>query len=247
MKTLISLSLVLFLFLPTQAQKINRKTYIQNKIRTLEQAARYGEASVYLNSLYDLMVWDAGNSIRWKDSLARFYFAQGRYPQAILLTDELMKARPDEEAYWQIQAQAYEALGQIKKAIPLYEKLAERHPGDIPVLYRLAWNQYKLKRSEEAYTTLRKINPDSIPAGFTVYLPAGPEKTQAVPLKAAYFNLLGLVAYDLHNLDMAINYFDKALKEFPDFLSAKQNKAALELMRAKLNKQPAPTQTPPSK
>lgn len=235
MKTTVLGMLFILLPLGVFSQKITRQQLINSKKEVLKNAEKYADADAYKNALFDLIVLDKEHATAWKDSLAVLYFRAGRFGQAILLTDELLKQDPDNEKYWEIQAQSYEALGRIKKAIEWYEKLAERHPDDVVILYRLAWNQYSIKRSEEAFATLRKINPDSIPAEVKVNLPAAPGKTQAVPLKAAYYNLLGLVSYDLHNLDMAIQFFDKALKEFPSFVSAKQNKAALEVMKAKLS------------
>ena len=59
-------------------------------------------------------------------------------------------------------------------------------------------------------------------------------ESQKVPFKAAYYNLMAMTSYDLHNYDMTIKYFEKALKIYPDFFVAKQNKQAVEIMKKKL-------------
>ena len=214
------------------AQKLTLQKYIQLKTNQLHYASQYGDVEAYKNTLYDLIAAQPEN-IAWKDSLATLYFQTGMYPQVLALTGELLKKDPQNEKYLMMQVQAFEALGRLKKAIAILENLTAKHPQDAILHYRLAWDQYNLKRSEEAYNTLMAIKDATFP-NTKVSLPAGPKQWQAVPLKAAYYNLLGLTAYDLHNLDMAIQYFDQALKEYPDFVSAKQNKAAVELMKAKL-------------
>jgi len=214
------------------AQKLTLEKYIDLKKSELQAAGRYGDIQVYKNTLYDLIVAEPANKA-WKDSLAVLYFQTGSYPQVIALTTELLQSDPGNEKYLRMQGESYEALGDLKKAIEIFEKLAAKHPDDAVLHYRLAWDQYNLKRSEEAYNTLLAIKDAQFP-DVKVNMPAGVKKWQAVPLKAAYYNLLGLTAYDLHNLDLAVQYFDQALKEYPDFVSAKQNKAAVELMKAKL-------------
>ena len=47
---------------------------------------------------------------------------------------------------------------------------------------------------------------------------------------------MALASYDLHNYDMAIKYYDEALKIFPDFFVAKQNRNVVKLMKDKLEK-----------
>jgi hypothetical protein len=46
---------------------------------------------------------------------------------------------------------------------------------------------------------------------------------QRVPLRAAVYNAKAFVAANNNNLMGAKNYFEMALKEFPDFYTAQQN------------------------
>ncbi len=225
------------------AQKMTVKQFKAQQEKVLHLAARYGDVPVYKHALYQLMAMEPDNTA-WKDSLAILYFRSGNYPQNILLINELLKSRPGDTTLLQMQAQSYEALGDLKKSVELYDKVFSKNPKNILIGYRLAWNQYLLKRTEEAYQTLMKLKKLDFPEKLQVTVPAGEKKMQKVPFKAAYYNLLGLVTYDLHNWKLAVSYFDQALKVYPDFVSAKQNKNALELMVRKLESKPAGNQSP---
>ena len=224
------------------AQKMTVKQFKAQQEKVMRLAAKYGDVPVYKQALYQLMALEPDNN-GWKDSLAILYFRTGNYPQSILLTGELLKSRPGDTTLLQMQAQSYEALGDLKKAVERYDKIFAQNPKNILIGYRLAWNQYLLKRTEEAYQTLMKLKKLDFPEKLEVTVPAGDKKMQKVPFKAAYYNLLGLVTYDLHNWKLAISHFDQALKVFPGFVSAKQNKNALELMVRKLESKPAGSQT----
>ncbi len=230
------LTLVFIMILSTAfGQNLKKKVYISQQKAIMRKAYAWQDGQVYKNALYQLIVFSDHPEV-YKDSLANFYLRTGEFYSLIPLTDELLKAHPGEVKYLQMQAIAYENLGDIKKAIDLYEQLFKKNPDDVSAGFRLAWNQYKLKRIDEAYATLISLKDKKFPEKILVQMPAGKNRMQGVPLKAAYYNLLGLVSYDLHNLKVAAGYFEQALKEFPNFFSAKQNKAAVELMLQKLDK-----------
>ena len=59
------------------------------------------------------------------------------------------------------------------------------------------------------------------------------DETQEVPLNAAIQNLKGLVSYELKDSPSAIKCFDEALKLYPEFETAKANKASIEALEKK--------------
>jgi tetratricopeptide (TPR) repeat protein len=203
----------------------------------LELAKKYNDSGVYKNTLYELIAIEGENS-PYKDTLADYYFNSGEFISFLLLNDERLKKHPDNTDYMLKQALAFEQIGNIKKAVEYFEKVYAVRPDDLKTGFQLAWNQYQLKRIDETYRTLMSMKDKPFPENVFVKIPGVQNKIINVPLKAAYYNLLGLTSYDLHNLDMAVKYFDEALKIHPDFELAKQNKAAVELMKQKLESQP---------
>jgi len=215
------------------AQKLTVKSYLEYQKNLLEKAKKFADKEAYRNALYEIITIE-GDGSPYLDSLAHFYFLDGEMVSFILVSDELLKRNPDNDALLLQQAIAYEKLGNLKKAVELYEKVFNRQPDNVQLGYILAWDQYQLKRIDEAYATLMKLKDKTFPH-VQVQIPGLNNQAETVPLEAAYYNLLGLVSYDLHNLDMASQYFAKALEIHPDFQLAKQNKAAIDLMRQKLN------------
>ncbi len=215
-------------------QKLSVSKYLDNQKKILQLAQKYNDKEAYRTALYEILAVEKGRST-YKDTLARFYFNNGEFVSFLLVSNEILKQKPGDENLLLQQGVAYEKIGNLKKAVEKYEQVFEKQPQNVKLGYILAWTQYQLKRVDEAFGTLMKLQKLNFP-DEKVILPGPNNQGETVPLKAAYFNLLGLVSYDLHNLPMAENYFGEALKIFPDFQSAKQNKEAIRIMIEKLKK-----------
>ncbi|HEY0262400.1 MAG TPA: hypothetical protein VGB95_05200, partial [Chitinophagales bacterium] len=79
----------------------------------------------------------------------------------------------------------------------------------------------------EASESLNTIvtSPDS--EKEEVAISAGKNQTQKVSLKAAAYNVRGIIANELNNKTVAQQNFEEALKASPDFVLAKNNLSAL--------------------
>ncbi len=233
MKKIIFSLLAVLIFGNINAQKLSRKQYGALLVKKLQLSKKFGDLQAYRSSLYDLIAWE-GEQSAYLDTLADFYYANKEWIPFVLLNGERLKRHPEHRDYLYMQAVAWEQLGNLKEAVTYYEKVYAQNPDDAKTGFQLAWSQYQLKRLDETYRTLMGLKDKKFPENVYVKIPGIKNKIIDVPLKAAYFNLLGLVTYDLHNLDLAVKYFDEALKIYPDFELARQNKAALELMKQKL-------------
>ncbi len=245
-KLILSLLIIIWFGLPGFSQKITKQSLLATYKQKMELAKKYNDVVGYKTALFDIISLEGTGSV-YMDTLADYYFKSGELVSFILLTDDLIEKRPDDMNLLLKQAVAYENLGNRKEAVKLYEQIYSRQPDNMNVGFQLAWNQYQLKRIEEANQTLMSMKDKKFPEKVMVLMPGVKNKNEQVPLKAAYYNLLGLVSYDLHNLDAAIQYFDEALKIYPPFDMAKQNKAALELMKKKLESEPEKQETKPKK
>jgi len=213
-------------------QKIYKKDLLNLHKKSYKMAIQNYDLEAAKNSVYQILAIE-GEQSTYQDSLAYIYFNLKNFGSYIVVADKIL-AKSEKMDLLERKAIALENLGAIKEAVAVYEKVFAKKK--IPIVaYKLGKLQHQLKRSAEAFATLRSMENEKFDT--QAYLPfpdAKKGQQQSVPLKAAYMNLLGMVSYDLHSYEMAIKYFNEALKVYPDFFVAKQNKSAIEVMIKKL-------------
>jgi tetratricopeptide (TPR) repeat protein len=72
-------------------------------------------------SAYRMAILLDGDTFDWKMGLARSFFRQQRYPEAVALCGQLIEDNPDQADLWLLQANAYIGLNQPLKAAENYE------------------------------------------------------------------------------------------------------------------------------
>ena len=77
--------------------------------------------SISAESAYRMAILLDPKTFDWKMGLARCFFKQARYADAISLCDVLIKESPDNVNLWLLQANAYIADGKSVKAAEIYE------------------------------------------------------------------------------------------------------------------------------
>ncbi len=213
-------------------QKLYKKDLLDLQKKTYKLAIQNYDLEAAKNSVYQILAIEGEQSV-YQDSLAYIYFNQKNYVSYITIADKILK-KSEKMDILERKAIALENLGAIKEAVTVYEKVFAQKKLPI-VAYKLGKLQHQLKRSAEAFATLRSMENEKFPEKALLPFPGAKKgQQQSIPLKAAYLNLLGMVSYDLHSYEMAIKYFDQALKVHPDFFVAKQNKSAIEMMIKKL-------------
>ncbi len=226
--------LLIFVFLNTiiSAQKLHKNDLLNLEKNIYKQSVRNYDLETAKNSVYHIMALEGENST-YLDSLAYIYFSQKNFLSYVSVADQILK-KEEKLPILERKAIALEKLGAIKEAIAVYEKVYAQKK-DVQVAYKLAGLQHQLKRTAEAYSTLKSAEQLKFPEKTFLPFPSSEKnKQQRVPFKAAYDNLLAMIAYDLHNYDVSLHYFEEALKVFPDFFVAKQNKNAIAVMKQKL-------------
>ncbi len=227
LSTLLSILLVLIFILEIPAQDKVTKKRIEQEKKTFALARKYSDVGVMQNALMRIIAAEGERSV-YKDTLAALYHQTGQFLSLLPLAEELHQQQPKNETYLYYKALALEKTNRLKEAVDVYQQLYDLNQ-KVETGYHLGKLQYAMKRPAEAYVTFNRLNPDAFKEGDFDLLPAGQNKSQKVPVKAAYFYYLGMTAYDLHNHEMALKFFEKALEVFPDFVLAKQNKQALEI------------------
>jgi len=241
MKKLLLISFVLFGLTTINAQKLSKSDLLSLEKKIYKQSIQNYDLETAKNSVYHIMAIEGENS-SYLDSLAYIYFNKKNFMSYISVADKILK-KEEKLPILERKAIALENLGATKEAIAIYEKVYAQKK-DVQVAYKLASLQHQLKRTAEAYSTLKSAEKLKFPEkAFLAFPSSKKDQQQRVPFKAVYFNLLAMTAYDLHNYDVSLQYLEDALKVFPDFFVAKQNKNAIAVMKQKLegnNKQQAP-------
>ena len=121
---------------------------------------------------------------------------------------------------------SYENLGLKDKALESYESLNLKQ-GNIYTLYKIAVLQLDLQRFVECKTNVDILlaNEEAQTAKLAMNTEQGPRE---ILLKAAVYNLKGLLEGTQDQKDAAKASFNEAIKLEPDFTMAKHNLADLD-------------------
>ena len=216
------------------SQKIHKKDLLKLEKAVYKKALKNYDIDAAKNAVYRILELE-GEKSQYLDTLAYIYFRQQNYLSCLQVSNKILKQKEKNDIL-EFKAVSLEKLNDIKSAIDVYEKIYAINK-DVFSAYKLAELQHRLRRDAEAFSTLKSAENLKFPEKTTITFPASQKgQAQNVPFKAAFYNLMALTAYDLHNYDMAIKYYDEALKIFPDFFLAKQNKAVVKMMKDKLEK-----------
>ncbi|PWL39596.1 hypothetical protein DKG77_01820 [Flagellimonas aquimarina] len=188
-----------------------------------------GDVSGVINSLTHLNVLAPSKERR--DTLAFVYMNNNQHMQA-LNTIGIEKKDDDSDLAVQVKAVSLKALNQPKRALEHFEILFARVPSAY-LAYELADLNIQTGNNERASVNIEYgIANAKDDMKYAFYERQQPYE---VALKAAFYHLQGLVAYnnDKNNIDSAIASIDEALKIDPNFNLASLSKQALESRKEK--------------
>ncbi|GIV23499.1 MAG: tetratricopeptide repeat protein [Bacteroidia bacterium] len=185
------------------------------------QAVAYGDLLTQIYALHWRLATE-GPSFGLRDTLAQTYFQAGLYRQAIAVADELLKEQPRNADLAELKALAYFYLQDTKNALEAYEKLYEITQSPLH-LYQVITLQFNLQRYGECQANIDKLlaNPEADRLTVRISTPDG--QTQEVPLRAAAWNVRGVLYRLQKEPEKARTSFEEALKIAPTFLLAKGN------------------------
>ena len=179
-----------------------------------------GDYEVATQAIYDILATQPSENA-WRDSLALLYAQQKAYPQALKISEQQTAQNPNDTLMLKVQALAHKALGNPKKSLEVYEKLYPLTK-NVYHLYEIATIQYSMTRLQECLITAQSLHQHEGLGEARIHLNFN-QQNQVVPLKAAVYNIQGVVAKDLDKQTEARTFFEQALKIAPDFALAKGN------------------------
>ncbi|MFK7900623.1 MAG: tetratricopeptide repeat protein [Cyclobacteriaceae bacterium] len=196
---------------------------LQEKI--YKKAVTYGDLMVAKQALYTMMELKPSNT-SLKDSLAILYFQSQAYVQSVLLTNEILTAKPANQTALEIRAISRQNLGLSKESLADYETLHKLTKSPYH-LYQIASIQYQIKRMAECEASINQLLIDPKTDKEEISVVVGRGKRQKVPLKAAAMNMKGVLYKEMSKVELAKLQFSEALKLAPDFVLAKGNLTSL--------------------
>lgn len=116
------------------------------------------ESAYRMASLLDPATWD------WKMGLARAFFKQRRYGEAIALCDAMLRQAPDRDELWLLQANAYIGIGKPMEAAKNFEvvdKLGGSTPASLNNLADIYANGELFDLSVTAYLRALEADPSA--------------------------------------------------------------------------------------
>jgi len=206
----------------TVAQTANSVAFEQQKIK---QALSYGDKSIAANAMYSIIMLEGPQSV-YKDSLAYLYFNDRNFISCFLVTNDILKTKPEHLEFMEMNAISLESMGATQKASEAYQKLFAKTNNNYHA-YKLAGLQLIMNKFEDAYASIKKA--DQLPDDGTTKINFQVNKNynQEVGLKASMAYLEGIIAMNLNKNAEAKISFERAIKLFPEFVLAKGKLATL--------------------
>ncbi|MEQ9300048.1 MAG: hypothetical protein RIF33_15860 [Cyclobacteriaceae bacterium] len=207
---------VLFVLLGAMNEVVAQDAEAMKRQRFIFENARvYNDPVVARTALYNMMAMNPSNN-DLLDSLAVFYFEYGQYASAAIVAKEAQKRNPDNILAYEVAAISFESLKIKDRALTEYESLFLKNNNTF-TLYKIAFLQYDLERYNESNTSADILLRRSELDDQTVAFQRSDESQQEIPLRAALYNLKGIIAVQQSKPDEAKEMFNKALEISPDF------------------------------
>ncbi len=204
----------------TPKSELPKEKLLEHHKKVYDKAIKYNDMLIAREAVYNMLVI-APERIGLKDTLTYLYYNSGNHVQVILVGKEILEAKPESAEILELVAVSQQNLGLLKEALESFEKLFTLTK-DTYHRYNIASLQYMLKRFGECTETLNAIlASEESDAMVTISDSRG--ESQQVPIKAAAFNMRGVIALEINQKDVAKQNFQKALDLYPDFILAKSN------------------------
>ncbi len=230
MKKILTLTVLLVMVFGfnTKAQDTDTLNYAESDVRKnfgiYHLAKRYNDPVVARMALYQILVFSPNESAVL-DSLAMEYYSQNNFVSAALVAKDNIEAYKSELSL-EIGAASMSNIGVKDKALEYYEDLALIN-NNTATHYQIAFLQYELKRYSESKTTIDILMKRPEIDTLTLIFPKQDKTQQEVSMKAALFNLQGLIAQGQNKPEEAKGFYLEALKAAPGFELAQLNLRAV--------------------
>jgi len=128
----------------------------------------YANEGIFISSesAYRKAILLDAKTLDWKKGLARSFFKQERYAEAVSICGQLIQEYPDQADLWLLQANAYIGLNKPLEAAEIYEfvdHLGKSTAESLNTLADIYVNEELYELAVDAYIKAMKQNPDEKP------------------------------------------------------------------------------------
>lgn len=208
---------------------------IEMQQQKIKLALSYNDKAAAANAMYEIIAMEGAQST-YKDSLAYMYFNDAKYVSSFLVTNDILKTKPDNLELLEINAISVENMGAIDKAIEVYTELLSKTKNNFHA-YKLASLQVATNNLLEAYKSIKKADLLEDTGKIKVNFQVNKNYNQSVDLKPAIAYLEGIILLNLKKETEAKLSFMRAVNLFPDFVLAKSKLTTLENSENSENKE----------
>ena len=190
-----------------------------------DKALQYNDYEVAKNAIYAMLVLKPEDT-SMKDSLAIIYYNLSSYVPCILLGREILEKNKNNPTILEITAASERNMGLLQESLDRYQALYGI-TNNVFHLFQIASVQFDMQKYDNCKTTLDRVisNPDSEKQQVLMQSQQG---QQSVPVKAAAYNMHGIISMTNKDPQNALTFIDKALQAYPEFELAKLNKDAIQ-------------------
>ncbi len=211
------LAMLLFITLMACNKTNSNKTYEDLYAKSMD-VKDYHTA---ITALQVLLLTDSTNRA-YLDTLPELYASVQNYPASEYYTDLALKAYPTSERFLQIKALCMQQTGKMENVLDIYNKLYASTQ-KITYLYQIAAFQFSSQDMPAAERTLKVLEEKMVNSTDSVDFMVSETEKQKVPVRAAVYNMKAYMVAQMRDLAGAKKYFEMALKEYPEFVTARQN------------------------
>jgi tetratricopeptide (TPR) repeat protein len=222
---------------PPKADSTALKTKQDESLSLYRRALAYDDLGTASAAITTYLM--AGGSNAYEDTLALLYYQSNNLRGAYKLAGELNARDAKNLVSLNLLADISGRAGETKTSLEWYEKLCAQNPQAFN-FYQLATKQFMLERKKECRESLMKVVADSAQARQqSTVMDIGNGYTENVPVLAATYNMLGVLAFQDKNNAEARKYYELALSVHPQFVIGKQNLESLDPKKPAASGKPA--------
>lgn len=199
---------------------------IELQQQKIKLALSYNDKDAAAAAMYSIIAIE-GEQSTYKDSLAYMYFNDAKYISSFLVTNDILKNKPDNLELLEMNAISVENMGALEKAVEVYSNLLAKTKNNYHA-YKLATLQVATKKFVDAYKSIKGADLLEDTGEIKVNFQVNKNYNQSVDLKAAIAYLEGIILLNLNKQTEAKLSFMRAVNLFPDFVLAKSKISTIE-------------------
>lgn len=158
----------------------------------------------------------------YADTLPELYAAINNIMACDIVTEAALKRNPKSERLLLIKALCAEQMGKVDEQMSLYNQLyaINKKP---EYLYRITATHFATGNFQAAENNLKELEQMALNGRDSIDFMISETEKQKVPLKAALLNMRAIMSAQRdRDLPSAKKYFEAAIREYPDFIVAKE-------------------------